>query len=62
MFWTIPCHDPAGRDRAMTVRTVGDLAVLGFPPPGSARVTARDAHLLAAVLAVAGAEHLPLST
>jgi hypothetical protein len=35
--WSIRCHDPFGRDRALTIFVEGDR-VLVVPPPGAAAV------------------------
>lgn len=35
--WSIGCHDPFGRDRALTIFLEGEQVVL-VPPPGAAAV------------------------
>ena len=35
--WSIRCHDPFGRDRALTIFVEGDRVLL-VPPPGAAAV------------------------
>ncbi|RZS32796.1 hypothetical protein EV193_111181 [Herbihabitans rhizosphaerae] len=54
--WRISCHDPFGRDRALTVLTAGDGVVLVQPPGASAVFSPQQASTLAKVLGEAVAD------
>ncbi len=48
--WSIRCHDPFGRDRALTIFVEEDR-VLVVPPPGAAAVlSTQQIHFLGTVL------------
>ncbi|CRK59645.1 hypothetical protein [Alloactinosynnema sp. L-07] len=48
--WCIGCHDPFGRDRALTVLVEDDLVVLVPPPGASAVLSAQQTRSLGLVL------------
>lgn len=48
--WYVGCHDPFGRDRALTVLVEDDLVVLVPPPGASAVLSAQQTRSLGLVL------------
>ncbi|GAA2963044.1 MULTISPECIES: hypothetical protein [Actinokineospora] len=48
--WCVGCHDPFGRDRALTVLVEDDRVVLVPPPGASAVLSAQQTRSLGLVL------------
>lgn len=48
--WCVGCHDPFGRDRALTVLVQNDRIVLVPPPGASAVLSAQQTRSLGLVL------------
>lgn len=52
--WYLSCHDPFGRDRAVTVLVEGDAVVVVSPPGSSAVMSPAQTRTLGRTLEQAG--------